>query len=112
MKVRNFDPIIDKPRGNPVNGGVAFTWETRNKRWRYILYNNKVCRIDDYKKFTTKYYVGDRELKRWFRKFDKQWLVDFEIMKIDKRKQHEKAKKLFFEICDKLTLPADVKQLF
>ncbi len=60
MKVRNFDPIIDKPRGNPVNGGVAFTWETRNKRWRYILYNNKVCRIDDYKKFTTKYYVSDR----------------------------------------------------
>jgi hypothetical protein len=105
VKVSDFDPYTTTLKGKPINGGVAFQWQTKNEKWKYTLYNNGVCRIDDFKKFTTKYYEGSKKQLKWWRKFEKQWHKDFEKMKDDKIKQWYKAKRQFLSIVDKLASP-------
>lgn len=100
--VRDFDMNIDmKTKGESVHVGRAFQWVTRNGRWKYAVYKDGTCRIDDSVKFTTKYYEGNKNKARFYRMFEKQWHKDFEKLKEDKIRHWYKMKKLFFQHVDK-----------
>ena len=103
MKIKNVPFFyFDTYTKQPINGGRAFTWKTNSELKEFILYNNGICRIDNHASNTTEYFEGQRKVLKWWRRFEKTWLVEYDKANSRKSRQKKKAYEIFYNICDKL----------